>query len=362
MQTTPEFRRERCTRYRFKYSECTRCQDACPHEAVNLSDGGASIDAARCRECGLCVAACQTEALVTDKLPHIQLLKQAGAKAAGFSIACIPSQAEGDAKVPCLGALDATMLAYLSARKIKLELRGAWHCETCPHGTSGQAMIAYARDGVATLRGQADSGEHWSNIVFAGPPEESAKPVAVNHARRQMFRQVFGRAMDEALKDTPAAPVPMKAVRVAAPTSTIRRELLQIVWPRKAVGEFALDDTLPSSHFEVNDACNQCELCVRVCPTGAIGLAETDEAWRLTFQFNRCVACDVCIEACQPHALERQTSVAIATGLSKEPVTLRNRPKQRCKRCDRFFMPANAAETLCQICADDDKDFGAIFG
>lgn len=360
MQTTPEFRRERCTRYRFKYSECSRCQDACPHAAIQLSDEGVSLDPVKCRECGLCVAACQTEALVTEKLPHIQLLKQAGAKAEGFSIACTPSQAEGDATVPCLGALDATVLAYLSARKIKLELRGAWYCDTCPHGTQGQAMLAYARDGLAILREQAEG--HWSDIVFAEPPEAQAKPTAVNHARRQMFRQVFGRAMDEALKDTPAAPVPFRAVRVAAPTSTIRRELLQIVWPRKEAGEFSLDDTLPVSRFEVNDTCNQCELCVRVCPTGAIGLLETDEAWRLTFQFNRCVGCDVCIEACQPHALMRQTSVPIATGLSKEPTILRNRPKQRCTRCDRFFMPARPTETLCQICDDDDKDFGAIFG
>lgn len=364
MQVIPEFRRERCTRYRFRYSECSRCSDACPHAAIALSDEGASIDPKACQQCGLCIAACQTEAWASEKLPHIALLKQAASHLqTGFSIACTPSQAEADAKVPCLGVLDATFLGYLAARKVNTELRGAWHCDGCPHGERGKAMLAYAREGFQTLKANGGDTVQWGTLTEAAPPEPArTAPAAVNHARRQLFRRVFGSAMEEAVRDSVSPPVPFRAVRIAAPLSTIRRELLQIVWPRQGEQDFPLADSLPASAFAVRDSCNQCELCVRVCPTGALGLAETDTAWRLTFQFNRCVGCDVCQEACQPNALVRLPTVPVAAGLTKEAATLRSRPKQRCSRCDRFFMPTQPEESLCPICDRDDQDFAAMFG
>ena len=39
----PEFRAPHCTRYRYRYSECRRCADACPHNAIGLSDEGVTI-------------------------------------------------------------------------------------------------------------------------------------------------------------------------------------------------------------------------------------------------------------------------------------------------------------------------------
>ena len=58
-----------CTRYRYRYSECRRCADACPHEAIELTDEGVSVSDADCRQCALCAAACPTEAL-TVRMPR----------------------------------------------------------------------------------------------------------------------------------------------------------------------------------------------------------------------------------------------------------------------------------------------------
>ncbi|TRZ96361.1 MAG: 4Fe-4S ferredoxin, partial [Rhodocyclaceae bacterium] len=40
---TPEFRASHCVRYRYRYSECARCLNACPHDAISLTDTGAAI-------------------------------------------------------------------------------------------------------------------------------------------------------------------------------------------------------------------------------------------------------------------------------------------------------------------------------
>lgn len=76
--------------------------------------------------------------------------------------------------------------------------------------------------------------------------------------------------------------------------------------------------------------------------------------------FNRCVACGVCLEACQPGVLDFAASVSFAAGRNKE-APLHTLDKQRCARCDRFFISPAPAE-ICPICEGDDADFSSIFG
>lgn len=363
MAILPKFRAERCTRYRYRYSACKRCEDACPHDAIALSEEGASIDPAKCRDCALCVAACPTEAWISEKIPSVQIIKRALAKAdKSFRIACIPSGAEGDERVPCLGAIDATLLAFLASRGIETGLAGAWHCDDCIHGSRGQRMIEFARDGAQALRGNA-GGAAWAEIRLVEPPEGDVPVLRVDDSRRQLFRRIFGSAAARIGDSSgPRPAVPPRAIRAAPPYSTVRRELIQAVWPATEEGDVSLDDALPLNAFSVTNACNQCELCARACPTGALAIVENDLAWSLEFEFSRCVGCDVCLEACQPDALRRLPRVAAPVGRTKKPQELRQRAKRRCDRCDRFYMPAREADFLCAVCDGDDKDFAAMFG
>lgn len=363
MRIAPEFRRERCVRYRYRYSECSRCREACPHAAVTLSGEGAAIDPASCRNCALCVAACPTEAWSAENLPHIELLKQATGNS-HFVIACEPSQAAGDARVPCLGALDAALLAYLVSRGVTIELKGSWHCGECPQGGKGAAMREFAREGLERLSAGIGDGK-WAAIAQA-EPEMAEKKTApqLNTSRRHLFRRFAGRAVAEVARlDAPLqqAPAPLKAVRVAAPFSTVRRELVQAIWPAAGEGELPCDTALPFAEIKLRPGCTACEACARVCPTGALAIRESRMRWELAFQFNRCVACGVCLEACQPGVLDFAAAVPLAAGRNKEAVSLRALDKRRCTRCDRFFI-TSGAEALCPVCGGDDQDFASIFG
>lgn len=362
MQITPEFRRERCVRYRYSYSACSRCREACPHEAITLSGEGATVAPASCQNCALCVAACPTEAWSAENLPHIELLKQA-TNGSHFTFACAPSQADGDARVPCLGALDATLLAYLANRGISVELKGSWHCGKCPHGAKGEAMREFAQEGLECLR-SGIGNEKWSPVVLT-EPEVAEKTPQINASRRQLFRRFAGRAVAEVARlDEPVqpAPAPLKAVRVAAPFSTVRRELVQSIWPAGGVGELPFTVALPLAALNLSPGCNACEACARVCPTGALAVRESQVSWELAFQFNRCVACGVCLEACQPGVLDFATTVPLVPlVIGQNAVPLHTLDKRRCIRCDRFFI-TSGAETLCPVCGGDDQDFASIFG
>jgi ferredoxin len=361
--SVPEFRATRCVRYRYRYSECSRCLDACPHQAIDLSDSGAVIDADKCRNCALCVSACRTGAFASAAFKQIEMLRQA-IKTKHFSIACAPSGHAADAVVPCLGALDAPLLAYLEKRKLPTTLLGASLCADCAHGATGAAQLAANLEAVAELRAAA-APDAWLPIEVVGEgPAPGARPEFAS-GRRHLFRRLLGRGVDEVSAAVaarpPAPPVADKAIRAGAYAVTEQRELLQIIAARRDDQPFrvALHEALPAFDISVGPGCTVCEACFRVCPTGAITITENPGDWALQFQRDRCVGCAACMEVCQPRVLD--TAAAFDLTPDQPPRPLISLAKQRCDRCDRFFVSPHPERT-CRVCADDQDAFAAIFG
>lgn len=358
----PEFHTTRCTRYRYRYSECRRCTDVCPHEAIELLDEGIRLDPARCQNCALCSTACPTAALSSENLPRVDLLKRA-IRQERFSFACAPSGLAADAVVPCLGALDAAMLAYLAKRRIATELRGSHHCAQCPHGARGADQLAANLDGAASLE-EGATPETWVAATLAEAPVQTDATADFRAGRRQLFRRLVGRGVDEVTRAAaPVAELPVeeKAIRAGAWFLPEMRELLQIVCKRQDGGPFRVvpHTALPLMDISLKRGCTACEACFRVCPTGAMQIREDDAAWNLVFVADRCVGCGLCLEVCQPRVLQARESLDAAP--EREPVILRQLAKQRCNRCDRFFVSPEPQDT-CPVCADDEHAFMAIFG
>ena len=369
----PDFRANRCTRYRYRYSECRRCADACPHDAITLSDEGAALDPARCQNCGLCISACHTGAWSSDTFNPIDLLRQA-IKQPTWSLACAPSGATADARVPCLGAIDGVTLAYLAKRRIPLTLHGSTHCTECAHGAKGAAQLTLNLAALGVLHEAteaADSPVHWTMPVLAADTRQSRPTGRTGQgdefvaARRQLFRRLVGRGVDEVVRATKLPgepmPVPEKAIRAGPYALTERRELLQIVCQQKEDRPFnvRIHEALPLMQLTLQSGCTVCEACFRVCPTGALQIEENPGDWALTFQIDRCVACEACLEVCQPRVLD---ATAICDARSEQPArVLLSLNKQRCSRCDRHFV-SPSPERTCPICRDDEDAFSAIFG
>lgn len=368
----PEFRASRCTRYRYRYSACSRCADACPHEAITLGEEGATLDPARCQNCALCVTACHTGAWTSASFKPIDVLRQA-IKQESFSYACAPSSAVADAVVPCLGAVDAASLAYLAKRRIPVTLHGAAHCGQCSHGARGGGQLAMNLEacGVLERAVMVEGAAPWimpaiaDALSPAGTAERGKHGPVFAAGRRQLFRRLVGRAVDEVVQaDTPplpSPPTPDKAIRAGAYATTEQRELLQIVC-RRADDEPAvvpLHAALPLLALSLRAGCTVCEACFRVCPTGAIQIEENPCDWQLKFQPDRCVACEACLEVCQPHVLDADASFDARP--ERPPRVLLALSKQRCERCDRHFVSQSPAQT-CPVCRDDEDAFAAIFG
>lgn len=361
MLTTPGFRAERCVRYRYVYSECNRCAEACPHEAIRLFDAGVEVLAERCQSCGLCVGACQTEALSQNGISADYLLKiTAGAKQ--IMLACAPSELAADAIVPCLGALHPVVLAELSRQGIAVELAGMEHCADCGHAAKGADLI---RSNLAAHEILCGTGAPETYAPLALRAESTDAPVKrekLDTSRRGLFRRIVGRGA-EVLSGMPeAVPAPLKAIRAAAPFVPERKVLLNAMFADKGEAAFALPrhSAIPAEDWQVVSGCTYCEACVRVCPTGALQLLESNTGWRLAFLNERCVACDVCAEVCQPGVLRQIHREEVVVNKQKGRL-LAAVSKRRCTRCDRVFVNENGSE-ICPICSGDDEDFASIFG
>ncbi len=312
--STPAFEVARCVRYRYQYSECRRCTQACPHNAIAANELGIALDAGKCRNCALCTAACPTGALTPSNLPRIGLLAQA-VEGIRFSFACAPSGSFGDAVVPCLGALDATMLAYLGKRCVEVTLAGADHCKRCEHGGTGAAALARhveARDALET----SCTGEVWETLTIledeAAPasggltPRRARAVPSLDHPGRFRGRKALQAPLELLVIDTAIRPGPRHVPKM--------RELLQIV-SRRADGAACRVPALPGlpmAEMRLAPGCTNCEACSHACPTGALRIRETESHWNFLFLVDRCVGCGVCIEVCQPGVL-RPTEVVDAT-------------------------------------------------
>lgn len=378
MLSIPEFRAERCVRYRYTYSECSHCADICPHQAIKLggrqttqanndviadSYDGVEVLAELCKSCGLCAVACPTEALKVNDISAEHLLKQAGA-AKQMTIGCAPSGVSADAIVPCLGALNPMVLAEFAKRGIALQLAGTAHCAVCIHAAKGPQQIAVNLEAYRLLCDVAEKIEpkKWVKLDMQIVVDEPTVTPLHDSSRRDLFRRVVSHSADVMSGKLEQAPPPLRAIRAAAPFLPERKILLNNLY--LSAGEEVVcvprHVALPAEDWKVDRGCTYCEACVRACPTGALQLLESNTAWRLAVLNDRCVACDVCAEVCQPKVLRPANAEEVIVNKQKGRL-LTAVEKKRCPRCDRVFVNEQGAE-ICPICSGDDDDFAEIFG
>ncbi|MFH1361282.1 MAG: NIL domain-containing protein [bacterium] len=51
------------------------------------------------------------------------------------------------------------------------------------------------------------------------------------------------------------------------------------------------------------EKCNQCGVCVGICPTGALYVKDR-HSMEVAFDAEKCIACELCIRPCPPRAIE----------------------------------------------------------
>jgi NAD-dependent dihydropyrimidine dehydrogenase PreA subunit len=316
--------RQLCLNDNYKRIECRRCAAACPHGCF---DADLAVDAGRCTDCGLCLAACPADAVAGENFPRAPLDKIFADQAAPLAFACRRRQA--DSPWPCLGFLDGRLLLALAvsgeggARRVAVDDTACAACR--PEVAARLEEIVVEANRLLLLAGKRLIGR---DAAAAGQAAKE-KPIS----RRAFFSALMGAAVDTVRE-------------VAAAGAAGAERLPRHEWFGRHVGAAVFAGDTPSPFFAslaIGDTCLGCGLCIRICPHGA--LTAEDHGTALDFYHHpaRCSGCGLCAAHCPQQAL----TVAPPGRPDTYHVACRDLP--RCQNCGQVFQPVGS-QPVCIEC------------
>lgn len=376
-----------CLPLRSRHGQCHACADACPSAAITVSVE-AVVLADACIGCGRCTAACPTQALtlpeitaLPDPLAAATLTTAAAltatpaprssptpaARPAPVRVECrkVPAElrATDTLLLPCLGALTAGHLLAHAAAGTPVQLVDRGWCGGCEAGCNPAhpqhaAHPAAAALEAATLWLQAVGASVTATLVH-DPLPPSLRPAAIPPAdepapaldRRRFFRVALEKP---AGRDKPGA-APMGGDGRAAYPADARQPAPERQRQHAALQALAaLHGTAVPAEFypqlHADASCCDRRMCVALCPTAALTVADDGASAHLQFDPLRCIACGTCERACPDAAL-----ALTAHGGQPALQTLAAHRRLRCPSCgDTFAASAQdnaAAPPLCPTCA-----------
>ncbi len=331
---------ERCLHRRDKHSPCSACLDICPMNAITL-DGEVALDLDSCIRCGLCLHECPVGVFEgengTRRLLHCytQLIDRERVE-----ITCKhhPAPATGrggiDAVIStngCLSKLDPAAYLALFALGAKQVIVRLDACLNCPLG----ALCANITETIETARGFLGADAEALVVETEPAQKRKTRPVySVNNppvSRRGLFRMI---AMQT---ENPIDALLGAEGEEGSALPETRRRLLAVLPHLPNSDPAATVADAGFTRLSADDHCNACELCARVCPTHALGFYLNDEAFALGFTPAACTNCGLCINLCEPKALQQAGQPTVGEILDDEPVMIYAGQVKRCRRCNTPF-------------------------
>lgn len=310
-----------CLTCKNEKSGCTACMDVCPVNAIEVEEDAIEI-LDSCRKCGLCAAACPTEAIISPRLAPKNLYDDIVSAATSHETAYVTCTRalkrmprENEVVVACVGDITAetwfSVLADYPNVSVYLPL-GV--CDKC-RNIGGEDILGEA----------IAKAEEWSGT---GVGLEVDPKSLKCHKRREYERKEY---MDKIARTTgltvtklnPATAAlasvtqKLKAHRhqitqlertlntMCGTTTTKRRRSL--THGRQLVLSTLQNHPELAQNMQVStpecdfDKCTSCGECVNVCPTFACDLVGSG---RFALESTYCLGCGACVKVCPEHALK----------------------------------------------------------
>lgn len=353
-----------CVRALSVNSICTHCSDICPTGAISITGRLPSINQAQCVGCAGCVAVCPTEALNLDDFSPTDFF---------FSFAADEDNIVSCQKnVPCIAALSTEQLISFAQMKQGVVL-DTGHCAQCDIGEHVLAVIVHTIDNANYLL-EAIESEYavaCEPIAYADTTQPDEKVDRRDffknfHLRgigkaRSDFEKEIQRTTDEFVEFTTDSS-DTKALRTKKITD--RRKLFFTALKRFEVpAEFHVVQSdkivFTSQKLLDEELCTACEMCYRVCPTGA--LTSDMRNSKIDFDPFLCVKCHLCHDVCGPNAITLSTSYNLKEWYVPGVQNLATFAVRRCNECDGLFSSV-AGEKICRRCRLEEEEARELWG
>jgi ferredoxin len=325
-----------CVRATSKLSECTKCLDICPVSTIELVENIPAFTPSACIECGGCVGVCPTEAFSLSDFSAINFFFGA-LERKEHEFAC-------KRELPCLSILSVEHLIALalgSAEQIVLD------AEACNCG--GESTVL--NEQIATNIEEANfvlSSISTKQILVGSLSVDDRVESDENQVKdRRSFLSLKTVVKSKQDFDEAVESDELKAFALDRDVITKIKDkkipdkrkllfsLLKRLEKQEAYDILAQEDVGFTSQKYVEESCTNCQICYRICPTGALS---SDAKFSLiNFDAMMCLKCHLCHDVCEPDAIKLQPGFEIKEFFEPTQRTLAKFDIQRCNECGNYF-------------------------
>jgi len=345
-----------CVRATSKFSQCTKCVDASP-ESIEINEHIPAFVKGTGVEAAACIGACPTEAFSLSDFSVTE-----------FFFTFLDSKVRlisAKTNVPCLSVLSVEhliSLALASEETIMLDLNGyeeGTHIFDLLEDRIEEANFILSSFSDKVLLTNNDTTIEVENVEKENTPSRrdffssASLKGALKHKKIfdaaveaddlhtfEIDRSVIGKIKDKHLPDK-------------------RKILLSTLKRAGAPDTFEIlpeEDLSFVSQKYIDDNCTNCQICYRICPTGALS---SDAKFSLiNFDAMLCLKCRLCHDACEPDAIHLQTGFEIKEFFEPIQRTLTAFTVKRCNECANYFT-YTGGEITCPRCLVEEEE--AIF-
>ena len=352
----------RCVRQLSTFSICDHCVKACPTQAIVATQGVPAVNLSACVGCGGCAGACPTEAIRVDDFSATDFFF-AFASDAQNVVSCRKN-------VPCIAALSVDHLLSLAVLKGEIRL-DTGHCEGCEIASVCRVQFEERVEEASYL---LDAMQSDARLVCEAIGYED---TAVEEGERRDFLRAFnlktfadGKAKFEREVETATDELTLHTLDAAAiaqlrnKTIPDKRKLLFTALKRaqKPLQYHVVEGkelSLTSQKVMDGDKCTACQMCYRVCPTGA--LSSDIKNAKIEFDAMMCVRCHLCHDVCEPDALTLSPSFNMRELFEPTQQRLVTFQVRTCDECGNPFT-ALRGERICHRCRIEEEEARELWG
>ena len=362
-----KFDATKCVRTVTKFSNCTKCVDICPVETLHIANNLPAFTPSVCVDCGGCLGVCPSEALTLKSFDVIEFFFEFAASEEEL-ISC-------RINVPCIMALSVEHIISLALVKSDPIILDIGHCETCPYkeplyenilksvDEANYILEAYESGKVIRLEEVAAEEEGLEESVDANDRRAFLERLSLKGAIRakKEFEDAVESISDEIKLHTIDIVDVAKICQKEIPN---KRKILFTALKRAnkpSVYHTIVEDSISfaSQKFIDRETCTNCQMCYRICPTGA--LSSNPKNSKIYFDAMLCIKCRACHDTCEPDSLKLQSTFEIKEFFEPTQRLLASFKLVRCSECGVGFTSLKG-ETVCPRCVLEEEEALDLWG
>lgn len=346
-----------CVRATSKFSQCTKCVDICP-DSISLVENLPSFSTATGVEAAACVGVCPTEAFALSDFSTTE-----------FFFTFLESKVRlisAKINVPCISVLSVEhliSLALASDETITIDMSSYdensllfEHIES-RIDEANFILSSFSKKQLTT--NHIESKEAKKENEHQSEDEVTSRRSFLGNASLEGVVK-HKKAFDDAVDEDELQHFEIDAsviAKIKDKNLPNKRKILFTTLKRENVPN--IFEVLPEEEVSftsqkfVDDSCTNCQICYRICPTGA--LSSNSKFSLIHFDAMLCVKCRLCHDVCEPDAIQLQSGFEIKEFFEPTQRTLATFNIKRCNECGNHFTYTGGEQT-CPRCMVEEEE------